>query len=626
MEINRLRAMAAEESAADAASEKPPLFARLREKLPKKGKKPSRKQLLLALAAVAALAAAFGIYKLFFTTEEKIALTGTTTYGTLDEAIEGSGTTTPADSVTYDINGTVLEWYVSAGDEVQEGDLLYVLDSTDAEDDMLDAEVELEELYEQLSDLQENIAGQTVTAEFSGRVENISAEAGKKVQSGATLCKLIDDSKMKATLYFSYSYQSDIHKGTQLTMSVPDQMLALTGRVSDVQYVDYVTSEGMKCFAVTVEVTNPGSLTEGMTVTCWLEGADGAEIYAATDAALEYADSEIITAGASGELTSVNVVNYQRVSAGQTLFYIDASGYQTQLETVQKQIKSYEEKIEDLQESIDTEYTRYADISGRVVTADYSRNRITGTDMGSVVIYDQTSMQIAVNIDELDADRLTQGMDVTVYRETSSNIVYYDATLTYLSLEATSNSSGVSTFAAEITIDSKGELSSGVTVYYVIDTSEGESNGTEETVLAPISALCSYDDGYYLIVQSDKKPDNAIDPEKAGGSVTNYPKGYYAVPVEVGSYNGSYIQILSGVEQEQTVFLRYQNAAPSGGDSTSTVGGESGNTGMPDFSGGMPDFGGNGGGMPNFSGGSSSGGNRGSGGMPGGGGGMPSFG
>lgn len=200
-------------------------------------------------------------------------------------------------------------------------------------------------------------------------------------------------------------------------------------------------------------------------------------------------------------------------------------------------------------------------------------------------------------------------MDVTVYRQTSSNVVYYDATLSYLSLEATSNSSGVSTFAAEITIDSKGELSSGVTVYYSIDTSEGESDGTAETVLAPISALCSYDDGYYLLVQSDKKPDNAIDPEGVGGSVTDYPKGYYAVPVEVGSYNGSYIQILSGVERDQTVFLRYQNTAPSGGNSTSTIGGdENGNTGMPDFSGGMPDFGGNGGNMPSFGGGGSGGG------------------
>lgn len=595
-------------------------FSRKKESAPKSRKK----KLLLILVLVLMAAAAFGIYHLFFKQEEKVAITGKTTFGTLNEAIEGSGTTTPADSVSYEINGTVLEWYVEAGDEVQAGDLLYVLDSSEAEDDILENEVELEELYEQLADLQESIAGQVVTAPFSGRVESIQAKEGKNVQNGAALANLVDDTYMKATLYFSYAYQNDISVGSSVTASFPDQMLTLTGTVTDVRYVDYTTTEGMKCFAVTIRVENPGSLTEGTTVTCWLDKGDGTYIYAVDDGKLEYNQSESITAGASGELTSIAVVDYQRVSAGQTLFVIDASGYETQLETVQKQIKNYEEKIADLQEAIATEYTRYADISGQVVTATYSSNRMTGTDMGTVVIYNQDSMQISINVDELDADLLEEGMEVTVYRTTSSNTVFYPATLTYLSLEATSSSSGVSTFAAKITIDSQGKLSSGVTVYYSIDASGG--GGTDETVLAPLNALCSYDDGYYLLVQSDKKPADAIDPKEVGGSVTEYPDGYYAVPVKVGNYNGSYIQILSGVEEDATLFLRYMNAAPSGGDTTSNVAGEEqsgmmgfGSGQMPDFSqmgqmGGMPSsggsfggnsggsFGGNSGGMPSMGG------------------------
>ena len=147
-----------------------------------------------------------------------------------------------------------------------------------------------------------------------------------------------------------------------------------------------------------------------------------------------------------------------------------------------------------------------------------------------------------------------------------------------------------------------------MTVYYSIDTGDGE--GTGETVLAPLSALCTYDDGYYLLVQADSRPDNAIDPAEVGGSVTDYPEGYYAVPVEAGDYNEQYVQILSGVERDATVFLRYQNAAPSGGDTTSDSGEEEGMSGfpggeMPDFGdmGGMPDFGGSGGSMPSFGGG-----------------------
>lgn len=153
-------------------------------------------------------------------------------------------------------------------------------------------------------------------------------------------------------------------------------------------------------------------------------------------------------------------------------------------------------------------------------------------------------------------------------------------------------------------------------------------------MLAPINALCSYDDGYYLIVQSDSEPANAIDPATVGGSVTDYPKGYYAVPVVAGSFNESYIQILSGVEKDAVLFLRYRNAAPAGGDTTSLVSNDEAQSGASGFGGGMPDFGS--GGMPDFSGGMPSfGGSGGSGGRPSGGsgsrpsggsGGMPSFG
>ncbi len=568
--------------------------------LPRKPRKTRRLVLLLVLLAVLAGGTA-GVYALFFTEEERVAVTGTTTYGTLNEALEGSGTTPPADSVTYTISGTVLEWYAETGEEVTEGDLLYVLDSSEVEDEMLEFELELEELYERYDELQDSVSAQQVTADFAGQVQEIQVEAGDTVQSGAILATLVDNQHLETTLYFSYAYEDGIAVGQSLTVSIPDQMLTLAGTVSAIDYVDYVTAEGMRCFAVTVEVENPGSLTEGVTATCWLEAADGTYIYAAADGTLQYRDEQTLTAGAAGDLTGVYVTDYETVTAGQLLFSIDASSYETQLQSVQEQITYYEERIADLQESIETEYTRYADISGQIVYADYSTDRMTGEDSGTIMIYNQESMEITVNIDELNVDYLEEGMEVTVYRTTSSSAqpVYYPATLTYLSLEATSSGSGVSTFEATITIDSDGELSSGVTVYYSIDTS-GEGN-TTETVLAPIDALCTYDDGCYLLVQADEAPEGAFDPAEAGGSVTDYPDGYYAVPVEAGDYNETSVQILSGVEEGATVFLRYQNAAPSGGDTTSTSGDEesSGGFQMPGggMGGGMPG-GGMGGGMP----------------------------
>ena len=152
-------------------------------------------------------------------------------------------------------------------------------------------------------------------------------------------------------------------------------------------------------------------------------------------------------------------------------------------------------------------------------------------------------------------------------------------------------------FPITITIPSGGALSAGVNVSYSITVGD-ESEG----VLAPIAALKSTSQGTCLFVKADAAPDNAVELED--GVV---PDGFYAVPVETGVSNSQYVRILSGVEEGVEVFTRYQQAAPSGGDTTSQGeepsdfpgGGE-----MPDFSGGeMPDFGGGmpggmGGGMP----------------------------
>ena len=76
-------------------------------------------------------------------------------------------------------------------------------------------------------------------------------------------------------------------------------------------------------------------------------------------------------------------------------------------------------------------------------------------------------MTITVNFDELDVDQLSEGMSVTVYRETSDETEMYEAEITYISLEA-SNSNGVATFEGEITI-----YSEDITVYYDRDADSG---------------------------------------------------------------------------------------------------------------------------------------------------------
>ena len=71
--------------------------------VPKKtGRKlPIKRIVALAVAAAVVVGGGFGIRTLFFENETQTALTETTTYGSLSTVIEGTGTTMPADSVTY---------------------------------------------------------------------------------------------------------------------------------------------------------------------------------------------------------------------------------------------------------------------------------------------------------------------------------------------------------------------------------------------------------------------------------------------------------------------------------------------------------------------------------------------
>lgn len=583
------------------------------EKTRKKGRFPIRRVVALVVVVGVVAAAAVGARALFFTEEEQVALTETTTYGTLSTAIEGTATTMPNDSVTVTTASTaeILEVYVSAGDTVEAGDLLYVQDDAQLDeeietyqDEIAELEEELDGYYDQLSDLQESLSALTVTAPFAGRLTEVDAEEGDSVQNGGKLAVLVDDSRMTLTQYFSYAYADQVYVGMSAGVSVASLMLNLEGTVTDVQMVERLTAEGTRCFAVTVTVNNPGALTEGMTGAGYLIADSGEKIYPAVEGSLEYADQETIQAQVAGEITYADAVPYQTVSAGQTLFTVDGSDYEEQLETVNKRITQTEEKITSAQEKITeaeesrSDYSVTAEISGKVISVGVRAGespRMEATT--AVTIYNMDTMTITANIDELDIDKIEMGMDVTIVA--SSGEKTYRGTVTEISYEAT-NSSGVAYFPITIEIDSAGELSAGVNVSYYISTGDDE-----EGVLVPLAALKSTDEGTCVFVKADTRPDNAIDLED--GVV---PDGFYAVPVEVGATNSQYARIVSGVEADTEVFTRYQNAAPTGGDTTSQgVDGEE-QEGFPggDFSGGEFPGGGQ---MPDFSGGSTSGGGMG---------------
>ena len=556
-------------------------------------KLPIKRIVALVVAVAVVVGGAFGIKILFFQGETRIALTETTTYGSLSTVIEGTGTTMPADSVTYTTASTteITGVYVSAGDTVAAGDLLYTQDDSELDEEIEGYQDELTELQntlsdagDQLSELNQRLADLTVTASFYGRITDVTARAGDSVGSGTKLATLVDDSKMTLTQYFSYAYEDQVYVGMKAGVSIASLMTTLNGTVTEIKKVDRVTAEGTRCFAVTVTVDNPGALTEGMTGAGYLLTGSGEKLYPAVEGTLEYYASEDITAPESGKLTAVNVDDYETVTAGATLFVIDGSDLEDQVETTQRSITQTQEKITQTQEKISeaeekrADYQVTAEMDGKIIMVGVQEGESPRqAGQTAVTLYNLDAMTITANIDELDIDNITMGMEVDITQSGAESDTHYTGTVTAISYEAT-NTNGVAYFPITITIPSEGALSAGVNVSYTITVGD-ESEG----VLAPIAALQSTTEGTCLFVKADTKPDNAVDLEE--GVV---PDGFYAVPVETGVSNSQYVRILSGVEEGVEVFTRYQQAAPSGGDTTSQNGEEQGFEGMGDFSGGRP--------------------------------------
>ena len=560
--------------------------------------------LLLVLAL--AVGAALGGKALFFSGEEQTPLTEQTTYGSLSTTLSGTGTTMPADSVTYTTasEAEITGVYVSAGDTVEVGDLLYTQDDSELDDQIeeyqdqiTEQENQLDDYQEQLAQLQEEIAALTVTAPFAGRITDVAVDVGDNVAAGTKLATLVDDSQMCLTQYFSYAYEDQVYVGMKAGVSVASLMLNQEGTVTDIQMVDRVTAEGTHCFAVTVTLDNPGAFTEGMTGAGYLVADSGEKLYPSVEGELEYRRSQDLTAEVGGEVTGIGAADYEQVSAGAVLVQLDGADYQKQVESVNKQITQTREKIAQLQEKIaETEekrsdYAVTAELAGKIIMVNV-REGESPREAGqtAVVLYNLDSMTITANIDELDIDGIAMGMEVDITQSGAESDTHYTGTVTEISYEAT-NSNGVAYFPITITIPSGGALSAGVNVSYSITVGD-ESEG----VLAPIAALKSTSQGTCLFVKADAAPDNAVELED--GVV---PDGFYAVPVETGVSNSQYVRILSGGAEGGEVFTRYQQTAPSGGDTTSQGQSEEqsgfpGGGEMPDFGGGMP--GGMGGGMP----------------------------
>lgn len=460
----------------------------------------------------------------------------------ITKSLTGSGTLEPADSYTVNtlVSGEVLSDTFEEGDQVEEGQLLYTLDSSNASS----SQTQAQNSYSQAqSNYQQAVNAKYPSADMGGTVSEVYVKNGESVSAGTELVRIVGDNNIYMTFLFPYASPSDFYVGQTATIYIGNFDGTTSGTVTAVSSSSITTNTGLQAVSVQVKAPNPGLVTEDYTAVASIGSYTS---YVQT--AINLSSSSVITAEVSGKISGLNWLPGDAISSGERICTITGSTADNQVESARISLSNASTSLENAQDSLE-DYTITAPISGTVVTknAKAGDNIEGGSDSTLCVIYDMSYLEMTLNIDELDISEVAVGQEVQITADAAEGQVY-TGVVTNVSIAGTT-SGGITTYPVTIRIDETDGLRPGMNVdaEILLDSAQG--------VLAVPSAAVNRGDTV-LITADSPSAANALDQEA--------PEGYVYVSVEPGISDESYTEIISGLQEGDTVaYLQTSSSSDS---------------------------------------------------------------
>lgn len=450
---------------------------------PKKKRK-GRGKTIAGILIVAAIAIALVVLVWYFVFREDGSkgevMTDFVTRGSIQSMVEGSGTTKAKDSATVTPgSGTILELFVQEGDQVTAGQQLYRMDDTTARDAVTEAQKSVDNCNKELQAVYDKIAELSITAPHAGNLREVAdLKVGDTVNEGDTIATLVNDTKLRLSLYYSYAYEGDIKVGQTAQISIPAIMAPVTGKVEQINKVRFVSPEGATHFEVVLVLDNPGTLAEGMDASAGLTAADGTPIYPYQNGKLEYYESTKITAKATGPVERVSLLNYGDVKAGQLLVQLGAKNTDEEIASKENALKAAQEKLEEATKELE-KYNAVAPIDGTVLQCSLTEGQEVSSGQG-ITIADTSQMIIEIQVDERNARYIKAGMMVDINQYGTPYVGIVES----VSMTA-SGQNGVASIPAVVTVDNyDGSMIPGTYAEYSFVASE-----SEDCLTVPVQAV-----------------------------------------------------------------------------------------------------------------------------------------
>ena len=490
--------------------------------------------------------------------------------------LSSTGTLEAADSysIVSLVEGDVVSANFEEGDQVEKGQVLYEIDKSSVETQLTSAQNSLtraQENYDDaVADYNQALAdysGNTYKATESGYISELNIHVGDRVGGNTTLAQLYSDDIMKIRVPFLSGEAALIAPGMGAVLTLVDTGEQVAGTVTAVASQEIALTGGRLVKYVTMEVANPGGLTITTQATAQIGefiGSDEGTFSAIIDKTMN-ADL-----AANVEVAALLVSEGSYVTNGTPIFLMTddsakdlIDSYKDTMENAQSQLENAQTSLDNTQDNYDN-YTITAPISGQVIAKNYKvgdtieRNSSSSTTVAT--IYDLSALTFEMSIDELDVLNVEVGQKVEVTADALEGQAF-TGTVTNVSLES-AYSNGVTTYPVTVTMDEMGDLLPGMNVDGVIILDEAQ-----DVLAVPSGALMR---GNQVYVKDDSVTERQ-------GPV---PAGFRAVEVETGVISDSYVEIKSGLEEGDVVYVA-ETVSNTGGFMMMRPGGMGGGPGGP---------------------------------------------
>ena len=448
----------------------------------------------------------------------------------LVNALSGTGTLKPAN--TYNVkslvSGKVLTCSFEEGDNVEEGDVLYTVDSSDATTKVEQAGITLQQAQRNYD---KTVDRQYVRAEVAGVVSSLKVAKGDEVTSGQEVAVIRDNSKMTLALEFPAADAAGFSVGQSADVTLDGTFETMTGTVTAVTGTDALSTGNLLTRTVTISVRNAGGLTTAQAATATVNGVSS--IGAAT---FQYQAERTLTTLAAGTVTAIHAREGDSVNKDDIVLQISGDDLSESIQSASETLRGAELSMQSTQDTMNN-YTITSPISGTIIekAAKVGDALSTGSDL--CTIYDLSYLEMTINVDELQVSSLSVGQTVQVTADAVQDRTY-EGVVTRVSMKG-DTSGGTTTYPVTVRIDETDGLRPGMNANAEIVVAQAKN-----ALAVPNAAVVR---GSYVLVTQDSPSAVNADPDMVA------PDGFVYVKVKLGVSDSDYTQVVSGLTAQDTV-------------------------------------------------------------------------